>query len=461
MNKENPFITIASKLKTIQIIIFSLIGFLLILNLFIHSPGMPVQDEIGHFNISRNAWREPSLILDLWGRPVNTLLYMVPSAISWNAARIFSILMSLISLGISILVSKQFRSKLYFLVPLMLLFQPWFLKLSFTTLTEVPFCLFLVAGVYFFLIENYSLSSIFIGCLPLIRHEGIALVLITSLLLLIKREWKELLIIYLPYFIFNIFYFIVFRDPAFGIYLDVKPTEFYGSGSWSHFFKPLFFETGKLPLIFSILGTIILFIRWRQKAIIFILFPAYFFVHTVIYRYGLFSSGGYDIFLMPLTTGIAITAVIGLEFIYDLFGNLLKYLDLSEDLRKFNNYLYGFIIIMVTILMVFTAINVKPYDLYPEEVALKNAAQFLTQRKVSKNSVYSAHVYFRYIYDLPISNWLYMPVLEKIPKESIIVWDQHYSNRWGIPKEKLSDLSFGFIILYENEEFVTLFEKVK
>lgn len=40
-----------------------------VVRLMVHSPGVVVHDEIGHFLTSRDAWYTPSLILDIWEDP--------------------------------------------------------------------------------------------------------------------------------------------------------------------------------------------------------------------------------------------------------------------------------------------------------------------------------------------------------------------------------------------------------
>jgi hypothetical protein len=408
--------------------------------LCLRSSGMPVQDEIAHFNISKQAWKVPQLMLDIWGRPLNTTIYMLPALHSWLATRLFSIFLSLISLLLTVLTARKMGMKNYLiLIPALLLFQPWFQKLGFTTLTEVPFCLLLVAGVYFWVSKRYVFASFCLGSLTLIRHEGIVLLGAWCLWMVLKKKWVPLSAAILPYLLYNVIYWVVFKKPAFEIFFSLKPTELYGNGSWFHFIKPTLQETGILPVILSLLA-IPAAVRLREKGMVFLLFIIYFLTHTIIFRFGLFASGGYYLFLMPLATGFALAAALGVE------SMLSGVRDLGEKIKvKWISTAAQFSLILVVCTgMLAAGLNSKPYLLSEEESVLGDVYEYLHSAGIPPEKVYSTHPYFHYLYDLPKANWLYEPDLMDLKEGSIIVWDSHYSDRWGVQYAWLTSPSSPF-----------------
>jgi hypothetical protein len=119
----------------IIIITFGL-GALYMLYLLFSSTGTPLQDEIAHYIISRDAWHTPELILNTWGRTGHTLLYMVPAKIGLTAARLFSLVMAVCTAWYTLKMAQLMELKIYYLVPLFLFFQPWFADLSYLDITE-------------------------------------------------------------------------------------------------------------------------------------------------------------------------------------------------------------------------------------------------------------------------------------------------------------------------------------
>lgn len=434
----------------------AVVGIGLMVSLCMRSNGMPVQDEIAHYTFSRQAWKSPELMLNTWGRPLNTIVYMLPALHSWLTARFFSIFLSTISLILTILTARKLQVKALFLIPVLLLFQPWFHELGFTVITEVPFCLALIAGAYFLVSEKYGLASLCIGSLVLIRHEGIALLGVWGLWMVLKKKWVPFAITVTPYLLYSAIYIVVFAKPAFEIFTSLQPTEMYGSGSWLHFVKPTLKETAVLPVILS-LFSIPSVIRLREKGIIVLLCGIYFLTHTIIYRFGLFASGGYILFLMPLSAGFALAGAMGVENL--LAG--LRYVGRKLHLEAVAMAAGFVLIVAVCGVMLAAARNSEPYLMSDEEIALREAYEYIHAEGVVPEMVYSTHAYFNYLYDLPMANWLYQPDLMGMKEHSIVVWERHYADRWGVSYARLTDPTASFRLRKSFADgHVVVFEKI-
>jgi hypothetical protein len=258
------------------------------------------------------------------------------------------------------------------------------------------------------------------------------------------------------YLFYNLLYFAVFRDVAAGIFTSLKPTTLYGNGTWFHFVKPTFQQAGFLPVVLTLFA-ISAILRLKAKGLFFVLYFSYCLIHTIIYRFGLFASGGYTLFLMPLAPGIALASAIGMESILNWISGQKGILPAQVNL----GILKAVLVVSLCVGMFIFGFRSKPHSLAPEEKALADAAHYLKSKGVEANRVYSAHVYMVYLYDLPLlTNNLYHPDPASIQEGEYVIWDQHYSDRWGIRYSELEDPASNFKLVesfYDGQ--VVLFQK--
>ncbi|MBN3038565.1 MAG: hypothetical protein JW869_04020 [Candidatus Omnitrophica bacterium] len=449
----------AVKLYSILFWVAFLSGLAWIIYIFSKSPGVPVQDEIAHILISRNAWNYPELLLNKWGRPINTLFYMPGSLAGLTGARWFSIIAASLTVILAAKIAQKMGLKSLFLIPVFLWFQPWFNDLSYAAITEVPFSLFLILGVYLGLDKKETLASIPLALLPLVRHEGIALLGIWCFYLLLKRKWRAIIVAVSPMVLYNLIYQIVLNRLPSSIFLSFKPTDFYGSGSWFHFVQPTIRSVGIPICIYSFFSFVPIF-RLKEKSLVFIVpYAAYFLIHTAIYRFGLFASGGYQLFLLPLAPAFAISAALGVQSIIEFTVSRLGLSGRGPEILKAS------VIIICSILVLNLGLRTRPRGLCPEAKAMRQVAQLIRDRGLSENKVVSTHAWFFYFYDLqwkPGELWNKPPALDKLGPGTIVVWDSHYSNRCGLSIDVLSDPANNWKLLAkDNYGTVAIFQKVK
>lgn len=413
-----------------------LVAVIFSMQLLMRSTGTAVQDEVNHFLISRHAWESPHLMLHIWGRPANTLVYMLPAL--WEdlrGARIFSLLLSLLTVWLTMQTAKQLGLKWLFLIPLFTFFQPWFMSHSYLAITEVPFSLYLIAGGYFWLRGKWTIASICFGLLPLTRHEGIVILGVWGLYCLFVRNWKGAIISTLPYGIYNFLYFVVFSQLPFEIFLNTKPTTFYGSGGWFHFLPPLIQGTGIPVFLLAVISAIWLY-KLKRKTFLFVVYASYYLTHVIIYRYGLFASGGYSLFLVPLAPGIALAAAVSIESMWEFLRtkNVLKSLGTKIALIT--------VLLGVCIWVLVLGMQVKPWLLSPEEIGTQEAAKWIRENRPDVSRVVSTHTWFHYFYDLPWPEGRGVgsqTPLNELYSGDLVVWDAHYSDRLGFTKEQLTE----------------------
>ncbi|MGH2785058.1 MAG: hypothetical protein ACRDJ1_07335 [Actinomycetota bacterium] len=403
--------------------------------LLARSPGTPNQDEIAHVLISRQAWHDPHVILDAWGRPVNTLLYVIPSRFGLTGARIGALVFAAITVIFATLIARSLGVERLFLIPLFLWFQPWFHEFGYIAMTEIPFSMVLTIAIYAWLKDRPVIAALAFGSLPLIRWEALGLLPIGALILIVTRRWRILPFLGLPLVIF------LGLSAAFGgdnitmrEYLRMTPGA-YGYGTWGHFFGTSAPLIG-LPVLIAAFVGLPSAIRNRRTLGVLIVSFAYFALQVVSWRLG--KGAGYAEFAMPIAPIVAIVAALGVGWVISGFRILGG--------RRFVQLATGFLLAGLAASVLIVGLRSEPRPLDLEATAMKEAAAWLQERDVDPQRILSTHAWFQYFYDLPFPH-RHTGLIDggrTLPGGTIMVWDNHYSNRWGYHMDDLVDPANGW-----------------
>lgn len=448
------------------------VGWLLVM--LARSPGVLLDDEITHALISINALRYPGALLDVWGRPGNTLAYALPALLGGlEGRRLFAIGLCALTAGVAVLMARRFSVKAGWLVVLCFFFQPWIAGVGFQSLTQMPFSLALAAGVWAWMAGRWGLAGLCFGLLPLVRHEGIALAAVWILFALARRQWWSALLAVLPLGLYNAAYVIQFGRLASGNLFDAVPTTEYGSGSWLHFAPKLAEGVGIPVMVLALLG-LIPAARQRDPArrapwgwSLFYLAPyaLYFAVHTLLFHFGLFASGGYGVFLLPLAPAAALLAARGGEWAYDGLKRALA--------RRWSPAVVRWGALapaaLVLLLIFGFGLNAAPTPLDPLHAAQQQAAAWVQgylDTQSIQPPVAAAHVAFwltfRPQWPTSAEPWWFDEAA--LPVGSLLVWDSKYSPERGMTPEALaqdgwqevqrfgSEADGSAAIIYQREE---------
>ena len=439
--QSEKFSSMVARRETVWYWIIFGLGLFWTLFLCLNSPGVYLHDEIGHFLISQNAWNYPELILDVWGRPINTMLYMVPAPLGLSFARLLSLFMAGLTVWLTTRVAKKSGVERLCLIPLMLWFQPWFNDFSYQVITEVPLSLGMIAGTFLWLKGRENVAAVLFGLLPLIRHEGIALSVAYCFFMFYRRKWSAGLLTILPLTGYNLLYFAALHDWPFRIFFNAQLTDQYGSGSWFHYVPRLVYRAG-LPVMVLAITALTIVWKQRERFLYLAIYSIYFLLHVIIFRFGLFASGGYTIFLLPLAPALAIIAALGGERLL----NYLKELQSSTGILSSRRLRYALICTGAAFILS-TGFISRPNPVDEDGLAMQEAAQWIREKGYSKEHITSCHVWFVYYYNLPWTpdgRWDTPVDLVALPNESLVIWDRHYSEQWGINLNYLSDAHNGW-----------------
>jgi hypothetical protein len=161
-------------------------------------------DSCTHYLYARFALQQPVLLVNVWGRPICTALYMIPAAIWGRIGVRFTSLLIAISCGL--VAYRIARNQNYRWPALALIFtlaQPLVFLHSFSELTELPFALMIGLAFWAYQKRLWLAMTILISLTPLARPEGFGFLLLAALALIAHRRGWWLLILPIPLIYWN------------------------------------------------------------------------------------------------------------------------------------------------------------------------------------------------------------------------------------------------------------------
>ncbi len=419
-------------------------GILWSLVFLLASDGWSLDDEISHYLFSRSVWQNPLLIFDAWTRAGRNVFHLIPAHFGLTAARVWTLAGAALCVWVTTLLAARLGARRAWLVPLALCFQPWFVELSWGVLTQTPFMLCLATGIWLLAASRWKLSGLAFGCLPLIRHEGLALLALWFAVLAWQAISKRALVPFAtaaicaaaPLAFYNLAAWLCLGEMPSRVFLNAKPTELYGHGTPWHFFEVAPRPAGLFTLALAAAGLPAL---WRSstRGWPLIFYPAYFLLHSLIFWFGLFASGGYYHFLMPMAPGLAVAAVFGADTLLDA--------------RSKNFVWLGRLLLAGAVVqgLALTHLMYHPLDFRlgirrdPIHHALQEALDWRASQRPDAKPVICHHICADFLTDTlftPEKRRLDTLPAAALPAGSIVIWESKYADVTGLP---LSDLRSG------------------
>ena len=163
------------------------------------SEGFLEADACTHYLYSRFAADQPPLLVDVWGRPFCTIIYMLPAMLGARAGvRIFSMLMAVAIALITMRIARNQGYRRPALAMIFLLGQPLIFLHSFSELTELPFALLIALALWAYQVRNWWALAILVGLMPTSRPEGFGFIALAAVALVLHRRWYLLPILLVP-----------------------------------------------------------------------------------------------------------------------------------------------------------------------------------------------------------------------------------------------------------------------
>lgn len=274
-------------------------------------------DDLTHFLYAKWSWQCPAYLLDEWGRPGCTALYFLPAAMGWPACRLLSAILSAASAWLAFRIAQRMEIKTAWLVVPLCYMQPLFFGLAQTTLTETPLMFYWTAAVYLAQRGRWSWSALFVSIGFATRHEAILAAPIWLFMAWRQRvPLRQLWPMLVAPLIVNGVAPLVGIKPQWQRLFEPRPSHQYGSGGWLTYFARSMEAWGLGVALLAVAGWPRLF-RLRFGLLPVALIAVYFAAQTAIRALGLFDSGGYARFLVPISPLVAIAALAGWRWLND------------------------------------------------------------------------------------------------------------------------------------------------
>jgi hypothetical protein len=169
-------------------------------------------------------------------------------------------------------------------------------------------------------------------------------------------------------------------------------------------------------------------------------YALYFLVHTVLFHFGLFASGGYGVFLLPLAPAAAVLAALGGEWAYGVLKRALAGW-LSPSAARWAALVPAALVLG---LIIRAGMSAESAALDPLHAAQQQAAAWVTAYEANDPAradlpVAGTHVAFwlafRPQWPTSIEPWWIDPA--QLPPGGLFVWDSKYSPGRGMMPESL------------------------
>jgi hypothetical protein len=409
------------------------------------NPEFMHSDELGHLVVARDAWTRPELILNTWGRTANTLAYMPTAAISLTASRLSAVAMQLLACALAWSFARRAGLRLACLTPWLILLQPQFLDLGWGSVPQVPFTLELIGAAWLAQRGRWRMAALAAGLLALTRHEGIALTFAFGLFCLMRRDAIAALLTAAPPALVNLTSWLTLRALPFAVYFNPRPTDFYGTGPIRDYVFGLFHQAGLVLFLLALLG---LLESPRRPALFFLAAwsALYFAIHALLFRFGLYATGGYLIFLTPLAPCLGILAASGVEeFVRRLVAAVAA--GKGSGRRWSPTPARLEVCLVLALLLGVAGSGLSRRLLLPRPVAevdasLDRAIAVLRERKLDQRPIVSVHPRVLYKLPAPAPNtderlWYNTEPLDAMPVGTVAVWDSYHGDILGLPKSEL------------------------
>jgi hypothetical protein len=425
-------------------IALGLMAFLGVVLIFLF-PGGPEQDTDYHFLKARTAWNSPWLFVDVWGRPLYTTFYALPTLLGFTAARFFAV-----GIGVAIAwqtwrLARDLRLERAWLVIPLLLGQPVFFVLFPDLLTEPLFALVFVVALRWHLRGWTRRSMLVASILPLARPEGFFLCLLWGVWVVGKelnstplspapayrkliRTVPSTVILAAGVFFWWIAAMCITRDPLFILHNwpSTWHQDVYGRGT-------IFSYSERAPQFIGLLlaAPFVLGLcrkigagTWIPVTTSFLLL---FFLHTLFRAYGLFGEAGYPRYMVSVAPAIAVLTLDGWNTI-------------AFWIEKWSGLVSG--VLGSTVLSISLATDFCYLDSFPtarDPIAIREMSDWFHEhpepykRLIWSNArmcIVSGSTLAESPSLLPSNRETILALLRDAPSGTLVFWDDHLGPDW-------------------------------
>lgn len=180
------------RLETLAIALSLALGFLWLLIRAASDGVLEMGDGVNHYMIARYAWKHPELFLDLWGKPLFTILAGPFAQLGHVGVAAFNAVVASATALVAVRALRRAGGVAQIAFPVLVLLAPQYVLMVIAGMTEPLFGLVTVLTLLFLLNERYIIAAIVASLSPFARPEYIAFLPCVMLWLAMQRQWKAL-----------------------------------------------------------------------------------------------------------------------------------------------------------------------------------------------------------------------------------------------------------------------------
>ena len=169
-----------------------LLGLVLVLLHEANEGLLEMGDGIQHYQIARFSWRHPELFLDLWGKPLFTLLASPFAQFGHTGVAVFNAVVAVVTGALGVRALRHAGGGAQLVFPALVLLAPQYVLMVMAGMTEPLFGLVTVLVVLLLLIDRSVAAAIVASLTPFARPEYIVFLPMVMAWLAFRRQWRVL-----------------------------------------------------------------------------------------------------------------------------------------------------------------------------------------------------------------------------------------------------------------------------
>lgn len=411
-------------------------------------PDSYQQDGGTHFLFARDSWWNHKLLVDVWGRPLFTMLYALPARAGYLPAKLCTV-----AVGVATAwqcwrwAVDEGMARPELAIPFFAL-QPSVILLVSDTMTEPLFALVLVVALRLRRAGRVGTAMAVASLLPLARPEGFFVCLLWGIWSLADERlgyvwWRRARV--LPVLAAGVATWwlaalIITRDPLFILHNwppNWAPTgATYGTAPWLEYWQQRYDIIAYRFVIPFTIGFLALLARRRlgtATSLVLMLFV----LHSVLRHYGLFGSAGYPRYFVCVAPAIALITLAGWNILVDALWRALEYLAPRWQVAL-RRTAYGFATALFLLVARDSLYSVDDHATARDARAIADADAWLRAHPRSVKLLVWSQTYMCIIQHCDTRNriWLSgdhahnLALLEATPPGTLVFWDGETGPNW-------------------------------
>lgn len=217
--------------------------------------GFYQDDEVAQYINMLNFWQDPWVILGNGPKPGYKIFMVIPALISYDAVLIFNSLIAATTVYMTYVLIRTYKVSYAIIGALLLATQPLYVDLSFRSYSEIFTALCIVTFLLLYKKEKYLFSALLLGYIYTIRQEIALLILVFTVIFTLRKQYLFAAALFIFPVLYNLLGFIKTGDIMF-VLTEMQSVAGlnYKSQGLLHYFKVYIFIVGPICLSLFLLG---------------------------------------------------------------------------------------------------------------------------------------------------------------------------------------------------------------